>query len=85
MIAIRNITASVAAMTAIVNARETERWARIASVAAAIPDDVNLTDDADVIRALYAARLCGADFFDVLDEAIERTAENRKTRISAYA
>jgi hypothetical protein len=56
---------------------DADRWARAAMVARAIPDDVDLSDDADVCRALMANRLCAADFDDILDEAIERARDNR--------
>lgn len=57
---------------------QADHWARIALVAAAIPSDVDLGDDADVVRALFAAGFCAADFDDVLDEAIERAVEHRR-------
>lgn len=59
---------------------DSERWARIAMVAAAIPADADLSDEADVCRALMANRLCVADFDDILDDALDRAAENRLIR-----
>lgn len=57
---------------------DADRWARMAVVAAAIPHDVDLADEADVIRALFAARFSAADFTDVLDEAINHAQEARQ-------
>lgn len=59
-------------------AAEADRWARVRLVAAAIPADVDLDDDADVIRALFLARFCGADIKDVLTEAIALARDYRK-------
>lgn len=59
---------------------DADRWARVALIAAAIPIDVDLSDEGDVIRALYALRFCAADFEDVLDDAIARAADNRLIR-----
>jgi hypothetical protein len=56
---------------------DADRWARVQTIAMAIPPDVNLADDSDVIRALYAARFSAADFMDCLDSAIEVARETR--------
>lgn len=61
-----------------VEAAEYDRWARVRLVAAAIPPDVDLDDEADVVRALFLARFCGADVADVLTEAIGLAREYRK-------
>ena len=51
---------------------------RAEMVARCIPFDVRLSDEADVIRALYAARLCYRDFKGVLDRALEIARERRE-------
>lgn len=66
------------AVLAKVQRADADRWARVALVARCIPADVDLDDDADVIRALFAARLCAKDFDDVLDEAVDRAKWNRE-------
>jgi len=75
-----NASPDLAAFSAPSQFDDADRWARVATVACAIPGDADLGDDADVIRALMAARFSGADFFDVLDEAIERARDNRLNR-----
>lgn len=62
-----------------------ETWARIRMVAYAIPDDVDLSDDADVIRALYAARFSSRDFDDVLDDAIAHARTLRTAKMMEAA
>jgi len=57
--------------------READYWARVRMVARALPPDIDLDDEADVVRALLAARFCSADFSDVLDEAVEIAREWR--------
>ncbi len=52
--------------------------ARVLVIARALPNDVDLDDDGDVIRALFLARYCAADFDCVLDEVIERARFNRE-------
>jgi hypothetical protein len=52
-------------------------WARGRLAATLIPDAVNLDDVAAVTRALLAARLCVADFADVLSEATEIARRGR--------
>jgi hypothetical protein len=61
--------------------RACDRDARISIAASAIPPDADLTDQADVVRSLLAARLCCTDFADVLDEAIA-AAHARRVAIS---
>lgn len=55
---------------------EADRWALTRMVAAVISDAV-LEEEADIIRALYAARLSAKDFMPVLDEAIALAREAR--------
>ena len=69
--------ARLAALVAQIEDDEIERWSRARIAAAAIPPDVDLDDQADVIRALFAARFCCADFVDVLDDAIDLARERR--------
>ena len=59
---------------------DSDNWSRIRTMARAIPDDVDLDDASDVIRSLYAARYCRADFFADLDDII---AEARNMRNEA--
>ena len=66
-----------------VKAREIERWSRVRMVAAAIPDDADLDDDADVVRALYAARFTAGIFSDCLSEAIDHARKDRLVRFNA--
>jgi len=61
------------------SADDVDRWARIRMVAHAIRD-ADLDDDADVIRAAFAARLCVADFADVLDDVVDAIRELQKER-----
>ena len=67
-------------LVGMIQADEDERWSRACVIARTIPGDVDLSDDADVIRALFAARFCAADFADVLDTAIEVAMFNRGAR-----
>lgn len=55
-----------------------DQLARLRMVVAAIPDDADLDDETDVVRALYAARLCNADFGDLIDDAIAAKREQRR-------
>ena len=57
-----------------------DREDRVQMVARAIPNDVDLDDPSDVIATLFAARLCAADFSDVLDDAIAEAREMRAVR-----
>ena len=68
----------VLAVLATIQRADADRWARVAMIARAIPADVDLDDEGDVVRALYLARFSWADFADVLDEAIERAKWNRE-------
>ena len=67
----------IAALIAQIEDDEIERWSRTRMAAAAIPADVDLDDQVDVIRSLFAARLCCADFVDVIDDAIDLARERR--------
>ena len=69
--------ARVAALIAQIEDDEIEFWARVHMVAAAIPADVDLDDETDVVRALFAARMACRDFADVLTEAIDIARERR--------
>lgn len=66
------------AVLATIQRADADRWARVAMIARCIPNDADLDDEADVIRALFAARLCAKDFDDCLDDAIERAKWNRE-------
>jgi hypothetical protein len=54
-----------------------DHFARVAVIARTIPDDVDLDDEDDVIRALFAERFCWSDISDIFEEVIERAKENR--------
>ena len=49
------------------------RYARVRAVSWSIPRHIYLRDVAGVTLVLLEARLCSADFSDVLDEAVELT------------
>ena len=57
---------------------ESDRAARVRSVALMISPGTDLDDLDDVVYALYRARLCAKDFGDILDEVIAQARENRK-------
>ncbi len=77
MIAARIDTSRVVAITAQLENDDADHWSRVRMVAAAIPPDADLDDRADVVRGLFAARMCVADFADVIDDAIEIARERR--------
>jgi SOS response regulatory protein OraA/RecX len=52
-----------------------EHFARVATIAAAIPADIDLSDDTDVMRALYAKGFSWAHLSDCLDDAIAKAKE----------
>lgn len=62
----------IAAILRRIDIEDADNWARIAMCARMIPADVDLDDDMDVMRALFAARFCTQDFADCLDEIIDR-------------
>ena len=77
MIALRADALRVNTLVAQLEDDDADHWSRVRMVAAAIPPDADLDDRADVVRGLFAARLCVADFATVLDDAIEIARERR--------
>lgn len=54
------------------------RHKMVERVASAIPQDADLNDEADIMRALFAAGVSRVDFEDVLDSAIAKAAADRR-------
>ena len=77
MIALRADALRVNTLVAQLEDDDADHWSRVRMVAAAIPPDCDLDDRADVVRGLFAARMCVADFGDVIDDAIEIARERR--------
>ena len=57
---------------------ETDRWSRVLFVARLLSDDVDTSDMAAVARELLAARLCSADFADILPSVIAYVRAKRR-------
>ena len=77
MIALRADALRVNTLVAQLEDDDADHWSRVRMVAAAIPPDADLDDRADVVRGLFAARMCVADFGDVIEDAIEIARERR--------
>jgi hypothetical protein len=73
----RSLDFSFGALAARADRADTDRWARIRAVAAAI-SDADLDDETDVVRALYASRFSNRDFGDILNEAIDLARQARR-------